>query len=101
MKTVRAIQHFTPTDEKHLQIQKDQACVLIDDSDFDWWLVQDTEGCATSILFFIVMLVLIFFSHYFLSFYVTGTKGLCRVHMWQENTKETLKDFSKNHLFIL
>ncbi|XP_072295921.1 tyrosine-protein kinase ITK/TSK [Eucyclogobius newberryi] len=43
---VIAIQDFTPVEEGDLQIQKEQKYILLDDSDVDRWLVQDSEGNA-------------------------------------------------------
>lgn len=44
MRTVIAIQDFEPVDKGDLPIKKHQKYTLIDDSNFDWWMVQDFEG---------------------------------------------------------
>lgn len=43
-RTVVAIKDFTPIDQGDLPLHKDQKYILIDDSHFDWWMVQDFEG---------------------------------------------------------
>lgn len=43
-RTVIAIQDYTPTAKGDLLLKKDQKYILIDDSNFDWWMIQDFDG---------------------------------------------------------
>lgn len=44
MRIVIAVQEYLPLENVHLRLQKDQLYILISDSEFDWWKVQDNMG---------------------------------------------------------
>lgn len=51
MRIVIAVQEYLPLENVHLRLQKDQLYILISDSEFDWWKVQDNTGYTITFLF--------------------------------------------------